>query len=100
MKSLLVLFNRHFGRASLVAKFSLILNIGLAYSVQGMRTQESQLISDLIKCHSSKYQDLSSMIEKLGLIKESTTNPEIRSQLTEVIQDGLQSLPHHEQPNR
>ena len=92
MKPIFDILNKHFAKASLVAKFSLIVNIGLAYTVQGMRSNEGYLVDALIECHSSKYKDLNAMIVQMGVLKESVVNPEVKEKLNHIIEKGKQSL--------
>ncbi len=92
MKHLLDLLNKHFSKASLVAKFSLIVNIGLAYTIQGMRSNEGYLVEALIECHSSKYKDLNAMIVQMGILKETVVNPDVKEELGNIIEKGKKSL--------
>jgi len=70
----------------------LIVNIGLAYTVQGMRNNESYLVDALIECHSSKYKDLNAMIVQMGVLKESVANPEVKEKLGNIIEKGRKSM--------
>ena len=93
MKNLFALLNQHFGRASMVAKFSLILNIILAHTVQEMRNNEDGLIDALILCHGSKYKDLSEMLVLMDLLKGKITSPEAKEDLNKIIEKGKNSIP-------
>lgn len=92
MKAIFALFNKHFARASLVAKFSLIVNIGLAYVMQNMRSNEGYLVEALIECHSSKYKDLNAMITQMGLLKEMVVSPEAKEKIDTMIEKSKKSM--------
>jgi len=92
MKAIFTVFNRHFAKASLVAKFSLIVNIGLAYVMQSMRSNEGYLVEALIECHSSKYKDLNAMIVQMGILKEMVVNPEAKQKIDTMIEKSKKSM--------
>lgn len=87
LKASLQFFERQFGKASLMAKLSLIFNLALAYTITVLHNNEGALTAELIKCHASKYTDFNDLMVRMNLLKAKVTDEAPTAEIKKDIEE-------------
>ena len=81
---LIKFLDKQFGRASMLAKLSLVFNIALTYAVIVFYENDGKMKQELIKAYSDRYLEQKELTLKLGILKNSTdhsTTQEIKEDI-------------------
>lgn len=91
LSELIKFMDRQFGRASMLAKLSLVFNIALSYVIIVLHENDKQMKNELIKSYSDKYTEQNDLMIRLKLLKESTSSPnELNHKIDQIAEDQKQ----------
>jgi hypothetical protein len=65
---------RQFGRASMLARLSMLFNIVLGYSVMKIHENEDSLRREVIKCHELRHSDMQMMMRESHAVKKQAVD--------------------------
>lgn len=93
MKSSVLLFNKIFGKASLLSKFALLGCVAMGYCVVNLYKNIGELNSSIISCHQARIADINSLFERINKIEPKVNrNTEDLEEVKERQEIGLNSV--------